>query len=212
MLVAFDLDNTLVDRAGAVDRWAWEFVAAHDLDETVHPWLVELDADGYANRHEVFATIARRFGLGDADALLNAYRERVVELMMLTSGATECLVRLRADGHRLAIVTNGSTTQQNAKIDRLGLRALVDAVVVSGTVGVSKPDPRIFELAAVAAGSSLDGAWMVGDSPVNDIEAAKRLGMRTVWIARGRSWQAKLSSPDLTTDDLRTVADAISVH
>lgn len=107
-------------------------------------------------------------------------------------------------------MTNGSTTPQNAKMNRLGLRGLVDAVVVSDTVGVSKPDPRIFELAAIAAESHLHGAWMVGDSPVNDIEGAQRLGLRTVWIARGRNWNPELPPPDVTTDDLRTVTDIIS--
>ncbi|MCP4966040.1 MAG: HAD-IA family hydrolase [bacterium] len=59
--------------------------------------------------------------------------------------------------------------QQHAKIDALGFRDLVDAVCVSGDLGVEKPSPEIFELAAEQASASLTGARMVGDSPANDV-------------------------------------------
>jgi phosphoglycolate phosphatase-like HAD superfamily hydrolase len=49
-LAIFDLDNTLVDRAGAFRRWAVEFVARHGLDPAERRWLVAADEDGFAPR------------------------------------------------------------------------------------------------------------------------------------------------------------------
>ena len=58
-------------------------------------------------------------------------------------GAGAILELLRGWGFKLGIVTNGSEKGQSAKIDVLGLRGLVDAVVISEIVGVKKPDPLI---------------------------------------------------------------------
>ena len=52
----------------------------------------------------------------------------------------------------VAIVTNGPPSQR-VKVERCGLLPLVDVVVISDVLGVSKPDRRIFEAAARQAGS-----------------------------------------------------------
>ncbi len=64
-----------------MEAWASEFVAAHDLNDEHHRWLVELDGDGYTSRRHVFDTIAERFALDDPEALLAAYRRRAIELI-----------------------------------------------------------------------------------------------------------------------------------
>lgn len=62
------------------------------------------------------------------------------------------------------------------------LRDLFDSVTESYHIGVSKPDPAIFR-AALATQARLPGQCLyVGDNPVNDIEPARRLGMRTALI------------------------------
>lgn len=206
-----DLDNTLGDRAAAVEAWLDEFVAVHGLDDTTRDWIASLDADGYAPRHDVFDQIRAQLGLdAPADELVAAYRSRIVELTTATVGAHDCLVMLRAAGHRLAIVTNGSSGQQHAKIERLGFAPLVDAVVVSGDLSIKKPDERIFHIAAEQASASLDGAWMVGDSAVHDIAPAAGLGLRTVWIRRGRSWDLDGVEPTHVADTPAEIAVLIS--
>lgn len=183
--------------------WVEEFAVEFRLPAEACEWIVALDADGYAARRSVFGAIRERFDIRPSvDTLLQRYQGRVVELSRVSSGATECLGHLRAQGRRTAIVTNGSSGQQNDKVDVLGLRGLVDAVVVSGDVGRRKPDPEIFRLAAERADAELAGSWMVGDSPLNDIIGPARLGVRTVWIRRGRRWAETDVSPDRTIDAL----------
>ncbi len=203
MLVMIDLDNTLADREAAVRRWVAEFCEARSLGPDVAAWLTTMDNDGYADRREVFQQIVERLDpTASVDELLAAYRRRVVELAALCPGAVACLGRLRDAGWTTAIVSNGSSEQQHGKIDALGLRPLVDAVVVSGDLGIKKPDPRIFEAAARVTGCRLSDAWMVGDSPENDVVGPHRLGIATVWLRRGRRWSEPSVEPRLTIDGL----------
>jgi putative hydrolase of the HAD superfamily len=58
-LLLVDLDNTLIDRAGAVDRWAREFAAAHGGDTGDAAWLVTADA-GWAPFVVTNGTVAQQ--------------------------------------------------------------------------------------------------------------------------------------------------------
>ncbi|MGI9599442.1 MAG: HAD family hydrolase, partial [Acidimicrobiales bacterium] len=86
--------------------------------------------------------------------------------------------------------------------------SLVDAVCISGDIGIEKPDPRIYRAAAELTNTPLDG-WMVGDSPVNDVVGAARLGLRTAWIRRGRAWTEAEATPTVIVDRLDQLAAAI---
>lgn len=205
-----DLDNTLADRDRAIRSWADEFCRSRELPTGAPEWILDADDDGYTDRRTVIAAIKERYGLPDpVDELLAAYRRRVVEMTSPTDGAVEALASMRRRGWTISIVTNGSSGQQNAKIDTLGLRALADAVCVSGDVGVKKPDPAIFQMAADMVGASLDGAWMVGDSPHHDILGADRIGVRTAWLHRGRTWSDDTVSPTVTIGSLGNLVEAI---
>ncbi len=54
--------------------------------------------------------------------------------------------------------------------------ALLDDVVVSGTEGLAKPDPRVYELLVARTGRPLAELVFVDDRPEN-VEAAVALGM-----------------------------------
>jgi putative hydrolase of the HAD superfamily len=58
-------------------------------------------------------------------------------------------------------------------------------VADSGCVGVTKPDPRLFEHALKWPGVTSAPAWMVGDNFDADIRPAASLGLSTAWLAPG---------------------------
>jgi putative hydrolase of the HAD superfamily len=66
---------------------------------------------------------------------------------------------------------------------RLGLAALFDVVVVSGEVGIEKPDPRIFELAVKQARLQPREVVYVGDT-ANDVHGALDAGLCPILIRR----------------------------
>jgi putative hydrolase of the HAD superfamily len=93
------------------------------------------------------------------------------------------------------VVTNGPAELQEGRIRRTGLDRFIADWVISGEAGVSKPNPRIFALAAQRVRMRLGGAWVVGDSPEADIGGAAALGLPSVWLHRGRDWMDNRFAP-----------------
>ena len=207
-LAIFDLDNTLIDRAASFRRWATQFVAAHGLEPADIDRLVDADGDGFAPRSQLLSGIRERFAV---NLPLKAYQAEMVELVELDPAVAVALDDLRSAGWRVAIATNGETSQQSAKIRRSGLDAHVDAVAISEEVGERKPDRRIFEVAAERCGIRLsEGGWMIGDAPDTDIAGGRNAGLRTVWMRRGRKWDSTLPVPDAMADDILTAVKALT--
>ena len=71
------------------------------------------------------------------------------------------------------IVTNGAASVQNATLDALEVRDAVNAVLISETEGVRKPDAAIFHRAAERLGVRPDECCFVGDHPTVDIAGAE---------------------------------------
>lgn len=205
-LAVFDLDNTLIDRVGLFRRWAAAFLERHGQWASELPLLVEADGDGAVPRSRFFEAVAHRYGLrAEVAALVDAYdRDYPTFAVPPPRAALQALSALKDSGWRVAVVTNGPPMQERV-VDAAGLRGIADAVIVSSTVGLRKPDPAILALAATRARATLDGAWMVGDSPAHDIAAAANAGIRSVWIRRGRHWSETSFAPTLTAD---TAAEA----
>jgi putative hydrolase of the HAD superfamily len=117
-------------------------------------------------------------GLADVEeALLGAVRFRPYPEV------PEALWRLRADGARLAVVSNWDVSLHDV-LERTRLRPLVDAVVISAEVGVAKPDPAIFHAALERLGANADDALHVGDSLEHDVAGARAAGLEAVLVAR----------------------------
>jgi putative hydrolase of the HAD superfamily len=92
------------------------------------------------------------------------------------AGVAEAIEALRRSGIRVAVVSNsdGSVTESLA---RAGLADLFEFVVDSHEVGVSKPNPLIFEVALERMGLGPSEAWYVGDSVFHDVNGALAASM-----------------------------------
>lgn len=101
-------------------------------------------------------------------------------------GSPEGLEELVATGVPVGIVSNSNGTIQErlAHLEVLqvgpGAGVEVRCVVDSGTVGVEKPDPRIFDHALDRIGMGPEGMWYVGDTPAFDVVGANRAGLRPI--------------------------------
>ncbi|MNN73951.1 Pyrimidine 5'-nucleotidase YjjG [compost metagenome] len=72
------------------------------------------------------------------------------------------------------------------------LRHFFDAIIVSGDLGIKKPDERIYRIALERLGASAEETVIVGDHPVNDIWGAAQLGIRGIWLLRNHKWNEEL--------------------
>lgn len=204
--VLFDLDDTLAD-SSAVEERIWNDVAA-----LIAQRFSGLDRDTLRARylealHRHYPALAagdidmptfRRIRLADAlepwgplqDELLEAYiaeKARIADEMVPAHGAIETLRALRRQGVRVGVLTNGPSDFQRRKLEASGVGAEVDAVAVSGELGVAKPDERAFELALGLLGRDAGETAMVGDSLENDVLGALRAGLAAVvWMPGGR--------------------------
>lgn len=193
--VFFDLDGTLCHprtrfRAVLAASCAPVFAAHPDLpaEALLYAWSAAIEAPGPSL---VAPSLARAFAMCSlvvpqavveecAQALLSNW----VAEQEWVPGAPDVLETLVGGGVRLGIITNGPSDAQRAVITKLGLERWCRWTLVSGDadIGVRKPEPGVFTLALARAGVAGSSAWFVGDAPVNDIQGAARVGMRTCWF------------------------------
>ncbi|WP_431976778.1 HAD family hydrolase [Micromonospora haikouensis] len=202
-LLLLDLDNTLLDRAGSFRAWGERFLDGIGAPATDIDWLVSIDADGLTDRWDVADAIRDRYGLLISSLdLVEELHDGVVVNSRLDP-LVACALRIADDaGWVPVVVSNGSVRQQDAKIRRTGLDRYVADWVISEEAGVSKPNPRIFALAARRVRMPLRDAWVVGDSPEADIGGAAAVGLPSVWLHRGRVWTDTRFAPTFTVDGL----------
>ena len=113
----------------------------------------------------------------------------------LYEDALPALAELRAHGLGIGLVSNGARDLDAfVRHHRLD----VDAAVGSRSHGFTKPHESIFRAALDRLGVAVEEAAMVGDSPEDDIEGARALGMRAILLDReGRFPDEPERLPDL---------------
>lgn len=228
-----DLDDTLFDHrasarralqaAASVDpalgRCAFDALEARHraLLEDLHRRVLDGGMTVDEARALRFRTLVAEQGEACDDArlerLTSAYRGAYQYGWECLAGARELLEELRVRGSRIAIVTNNVVSEQVAKLRRLELEALVDALIVSEAVGASKPDARIFTHALEAVDAGAHEAVMLGDNWKADVEGALAAGIRAVWFnPRGLPRPADIDGVDevASLEPAAAVADVLT--
>ena len=192
-----DLDHTLLD-SDASERLAFEhamagagvadpgsYFAAYDaLNRALWARVERGEIHARDVRVERFAQLIAATGIdASPDALADAYARGLGTHGELYPGVLDVLDALDAEPSvSLALVTNGLSDVQRARIERLGLGRYFDAIAISSELGTAKPAPAIFEFALAALGSpARASALMVGDSLTSDIQGGRNAGIATCW-------------------------------
>ena len=144
--------------------------------------LPQIAHDFTALRHEAMKRALALHGENTAlaDAALEVFliARSEVELYSDVPAALERLSKR----YRLVALSNG-----NADIERAGVGRFFSSVVNARSVGVGKPDPRIFLAACETAGVPAAQVLHAGDDPDFDVRGAVRAGLRAAWINRPRA-------------------------
>jgi putative hydrolase of the HAD superfamily len=182
--VIFDLWDTLVDFDVAAGRAFQDRVAerlGRDPDEFAALWV-----EGRAVRES--GTLRNYLlGIGVAedlvDELVDWRRESTRALLSPRRGAVETLEALHARGHRLGLITVCSEDVPDVWSETV-FANVFDATVFSCSVGLRKPDPRIYRIACEELSVEPEDAVFVGDGANDELAGAERVGMRAILIHR----------------------------
>jgi 2-haloacid dehalogenase len=178
------IDNVVFDLGGVLIDWNPRYLYRQLFDDEADmerflaevcsaEWNAGLDAG--RPWAEAIAELAERHP--KQRALITAYRERWPEMVGGALGDTvEILDELRTHGLTLYALSNWSSETFPLARQRFDFLGWFDGVVLSGEVGVCKPDPRIFrhllERYLLAPGRTV----FIDDMPHN-VTAAAELGM-----------------------------------
>jgi len=115
---------------------------------------------------------------------LYVYRFHQPDIHLYT-GVSELLQSLRSEGFLLGIITDGRPEGQRAKIEALGLDALVDHIIITDELGgieYRKPNSIAFVLMQETLGVAFEEMCYIGDNMGKDFVAPEMLNMRSIWL------------------------------
>ncbi len=189
LVIAFDLDGTLVDSApdllDTLDHLLREQgVAPVDRAETrnmigggARLLLVRaLERAGVDLPKDEIDALTRRF--------IDHYAAHIADASRPFPGLLEALDRLAAQGAKLAVCTNKTERLARLLLDRLDLTDRFVTITGADTYGIAKPDPHPLRETIAACGGRVPHAVMVGDS-ATDVATAKALGVPCVAVTFG---------------------------
>jgi HAD superfamily hydrolase (TIGR01549 family) len=199
--VLFDLDDTLFDHRGCArealtavqqSQRGFQSMPFDALERAHAEFLEELHAEVMLGRVSIDVARIERFrrllesaGVRDdgevAATLASLYRETYRSRRRAVAGAAALMAAVKRHA-RIGIVSNNVRDEQEEKLSVCSLDQFVDELVVSGEVGVPKPDPMIFRTALDRLRVTAEETVMVGDSWIADIEGARGVGIRAIWF------------------------------
>lgn len=184
------------DRYVTINREMWRAVEAGTMrpDEVRFRRFEQFAAEVGVDADPVVMADAFVWGLGAHGELYDGARALLDEL---------------AGSVRLALVTNGLSDVQRARLERLDLEHYFDAVVISSEVGVTKPRREIFDLTFDRLGGpATTTAIMIGDSLTSDIRGGRDFGIATCWYNR----HGTVAGPDdACTHEIRELAEILDL-
>jgi len=220
----FDADNTLFDydraEREALTETIREMVPSAPVDTVLALYrpinaefwrrfeegtvtLEELKPGRFRALLEAFSASGAFGATGDPAAMSNRYLSVLATKAYLSPHARKTLEKLRQRAS-LCLVTNGLASVQRGRLEKAGIGGLFTAVLISEEIGVSKPDPTFFRMAAEALGLPPADLLCVGDSPKSDIRGARAFGIDTCWYAQdAATWPEAEPAPLYTIRDLR---------
>ena len=122
---------------------------------------------------------------------------------------------IRDMGLKIGLISNTGMTPGTAFrrfLDQHKLLHFFDTLTFSDEVKLAKPSDQIFRLTVDSLGTTPEQTVHVGDHVINDVQGAKQVGMRTVWIEgfyeREDPTDPK-TEPDIAVPDLGEVVSAV---
>jgi putative hydrolase of the HAD superfamily len=189
---------------------SWEGLWAHFFGDD--PNLKTLREWAPFYRRESWGCALAEHGVDDllfADELAEVFKkERRVRHIVYSD--VEPVLKDFREKYKLALVTNGAPDLQREKLQGSKLGMFFQVVIISGEVGIGKPDPRIFNLVCERLNVSCETAVSIGDSLGRDVSGAQRAGIKGIWLNRDNRKRDSSVEPDHEVESLSQLGEYLS--
>ena len=203
-MIFFDIDGTLLDHKGAELEGIKKFYEKYafnqltDFEHFKELWVKfanknfnrylakELSFEEQrANRIiELFAEFHISVEYEEALDKFNDYLTVYEECWKAYDDVIPCLEMLK--GKRLGIISNGDHEQQVMKLEKIGIKDYFEDIVTAGSIGVAKPNVKIFEMACERNGVNISDCYYIGDDIKSDINPCNEIGLKAILINRAQ--------------------------
>lgn len=225
--IIFDFDDTLEDFAAA-HRYTFSRLSKilFERYSIYGPSFVKVLSDvdyrythlgiskepKYFDRHlwarDIFNKFGIKAGRKDIELFVSTYWKLISEGAEQMPHAASVIRDLKKR-YKLALMSDsdGEKRIKVARIRKVGLMKPFSAVITSDDSRQNKPSRKMYDMIFKKLGVKPAECAMVGDKPIVDLQLAKKLGMKTVWMKHGR-WAGlakgrKFSFVDHEITDLR---------
>ena len=158
---------TIFEEYQQINHACWQALERGEMDqETLH-----------VERFRRFLRLKER--MDDPKRVADRFAGLLGQQAIPLPGAEETVERLARE-REIVILTNGITPIQKSRMARSPVRNWISRMVISQEVGVSKPDPRIFEIAM--GDTPREKVLMIGDGLQSDVRGANNAGVDVCWF------------------------------
>lgn len=189
--IVFDLDDTLISEIDYI-KSGFKYVSKiisdrYKLDNNeVYEVMRELFKESSKN---VFNRVLDNFNIKykkeEVLYLVKEYREHKPNIEFYKD-VIPTINKLRNNGYKLGIITDGYKETQNKKIDVLNCKTLFDEIIITDELGKEywKPHERSYKLMSKKLNVDLSEMVYIGDNEAKDFVTANLLGVKTIRIER----------------------------
>lgn len=186
----FDLDDTLLNRDKAVDNMFLMILekcykdVKHSVKNEMLQKFKEYDKKSYGDKTTVlelfFDEFPPKYRL-PRHYIQDFWNNNFPHCFSINQNTINIVNTLKMHV-KVAIITNGLTQRQKAKIMNSNLDSCFDIIIISEEVGFSKPDKRIFELALNKLNVQPEDVLFVGDDIEKDIGGCQNANIKGIWF------------------------------
>lgn len=136
------------------------------------------------------------------DVIAIQYIDALPNFNHLFDGALELLDYLK-DKYKLHIITNGFEEVQRKKIINSKIHHYFDKIITSESVGVKKPNPKVFEYALEITNAKKEHSIMIGDNLEADIQGALDVGLDAIYC--------NFEGSEIETNQIKTIVSLLEL-
>lgn len=200
--IFFDIDDTLYStseftenaRSMALDAMIKAGLAVDKsvLQEELEEVIAEFSPNYEHHFDKLLARIPKRHYRGINPAIIVAagviaYHDYKARRLVPYEDAVEVLKLLAKTELIRGVITEGLEVKQAEKLVRMRIHTYLspNSIFISNQIGISKPNPKIYQRACSDLNLRPSETMYVGDNPLHDVDPPNQIGMITVRMRRG---------------------------